>query len=367
MGESAEQQTEWSLGVLADRLLGGRARADDDGIGSVPLDPAAFERLVRLARAERVTGILAEVVRAELLAVTDEQFDEVAATHRGAMAIALVLERVLLEASDTLTAHGVDHVVLKGSALAHLAYPSTSFRDFGDVDLLIAPGRMPLAVRVLTAAGARRQHPELVPGWDRDFTKSVTLTHRSGYELDLHRTIAPGVFGLRIDAAGLLAATQPFEVGGVPLRALSPEGQLLQACIHAAAGNRRVWLSSVCDIVALSRSGRIDVERFDALVDGWELGAVVEAAVGLVAARLGGADVSWLLAGLRVSAADRRRLARYGSGEGFAGPARTGFTALPIARWPAYARALVWPSPANLADRHLTRAEHLRRLARHLH
>jgi hypothetical protein len=358
----AVDETERRLGAIADQLLGGPRRREHER----PFDEVPFERLLRQARVERVTGILAEAVRRDVATVTDEQFDRVAEAHRGSMAIALMLERMLLRTTATLTANGVDHVVLKGSALAHLVYPSPSYRDFGDVDLLVAPGQMPLAVRILMADGSVRPHAELASGWDRDFAKSVTLTDRTDYEIDLHRTIAPGVFGLRIDPGGLLRDTQVFRLGGVALRALSPEGQLLQACIHTAAGNRRVWLSSVCDIVALSRSGAVDVGRFHEMVGAWGVAAVVEQAVASVRSRLGGADVSWLLAGLPVSDTDRRRLARYGSGLGFSGPARTGFAALPVTRWPVYARALVWPSAANLADRHLTRAQHLRRLRSHL-
>jgi hypothetical protein len=369
MGASALPEFERRLGAVADRLLGGDGLdgADLEEGSNRPLDRGPFDQLLALARHERVTGVLAAVVRTGGLAVTDDQREQVAQAHRAAMAVALVLERLLLDTSETLTGNSVDHAVLKGSALAHLVYPDPGFRDFGDVDILVAPGQMPLAVRLLTVDGrARRQAAELARHWDRDFAKSVTLSERSGYEIDLHRTIAPGVFGLRIDPAGLLQRTQPFEVGGVTLRALSPEGQLLQACLHTAAGNRRVWLSSVCDIAALARSGQVDLARFHEMVVEWRAAAAVEEAVALVRQRLGGADVSRLLRGLRVAPADRRRLARYGTGAGFSGPALTGFAGLPPARWPAYARALLWPSAANLADRGLTRTAHLRRLASHV-
>jgi len=353
--------TEQLLGTLSEVLLGGDP---DVVVVGEELAPAAFDELVGLARQERVTGVLAASVREGLLVVSDEQFEAVALAHRGAMAVALVLERLLVESSRTLSANGVDHLVLKGPALAHLAYPDPGMRDYGDVDLLVAADLMPLAVRVLLASGAHRPLAELAPGWDRSFAKSVTLVGASGYELDVHRTIAPGVFGLRVEPAILFTRTQTFTVGDVRLRALAPEGQLLQACMHAAAGNRRVWLSSVCDIVLLSRSGQVDRRRFHDLVQHWGVAAVVERAVAIVEDRLGGADVSDLLDGLIVSAVDRRRLGRYG--HGFSGPARTGFGALPLRRWPSYGRALFWPSGANLDDRGMSRVQHVRRLGRHL-
>jgi hypothetical protein len=125
-----------------------------------------------------------------------------------------------------------------------------------------------------------------------------------------------------------------------------------------------VWLSSVGDIVQLTRSGRVDLDRFRRLVDRWGVGATIERAVTIVHDRLGQADVSALRAGIRVSEADRRRLDRYG--DGFTGPALTGFAALRLGAWPAYGRALLWPSASNLHDRGVTRAGHLGRVARHL-
>src|SRR5215470_4959073 len=92
----------------------------------------------------------------------------------------------------------------------------------------------------------------------------------------------------------------------------------------------------------------------------WQLGAAIERATTITAERVEGADVSTLLDGMHVTAQDRRRLDRYG--HGFSGTALTGFAALPLRRWPQYARSLVWPSAASLRDRQLTRFGHLRRL-----
>lgn len=356
-----------TLGRLANRLLTGAGPGSETGAPIGPPvhldsdDPGAFPSLIREANHQRVTGVLAHSVANGLLEVDDEQFDLVARAHREAMAIALVLEQMLCRVHGVLFDAGIEHVVLKGPAVAHTVYPDPGVRDFGDIDLLFPAAQISDAVRVLEGEGARRQLSELAPGWDRNFAKSVTMTDSSGYELDLHRTIAPGVFGLRIDPSALFTGTQGFVVGGTELAALAPEGQILQACVHTAAGNRAVWLSSVCDIAQLTRSGRIEIDRFHDMVRRWDLAAVVERAVDIVARRLDGADVSVLMDGLTVRDRDRKRLLQYG--RGFSGPALTGFVALPARKWPSYARALAWPSADNLADRGLTRRTHLRRLA----
>lgn len=335
---------------------------EDEPIG--PLEDPAFRELLHQAQRDRVTGLVAHAVSEGIFLVDDDQFVQVAEAHRGAMAVTLVLEQMLTRVDDWFGAAEIEHVVLKGPAVAHAVYPDPSLRDFGDLDLLVPADQIDRAVALLSDRGAKRQLAALTPGWDRYFAKSITMTDGSGYEIDLHRTIAPGVFGLRIDAAVLIANTQSFTVGGRECRALSPEGQLLQACIHTAAGNRRVWLSSICDIVQLARSGKVDLTTFRSWVTDWGLEAAIEQAVNVTRERLDGADVSWLGEGLAVTDADRRRLAQYSGG--FSGPALTGFAALPVIRWPRYARALAWPSAANLRDRGLTRKAHLHRLSTYL-
>ena len=350
----------------AERVLGqlGRRLIFGEGPSLGPFDPEELGDLVGAASGQRVRGLLAGGVSAGVLALAGDQVDEVAHAHRDAMAISLVLEQMLCRLHGWLSDAGIDHVVLKGPAIAHTAYEDPSLREFGDLDLLVPSEQIDRALAMLLRRGASRAMGELAPGWDRHFAKSITMSDRSGYEIDLHRTIAPGVFGLRIDPAELFARTQGFMVGGRQMRALPPDAQLLQACVHTAAGNRRVWLSSVCDIAQLAASGKVNLERFHSMATRWRLAAVVERATEVVRERLDGTDVSALTDGLRITEADRRHLSRYGGG--FPGPAITGFAALPLGQWVPYARALAWPSRQNLTDRGLTRRSHLRRLANHV-
>jgi hypothetical protein len=367
-----------------DRLLG-RAAIDLLGLPPTthgpltawpagPLDDGAWQALHHTATSGRVTGLLAMATHGGLLPATPAQHEAAAAAHREAMAVALVLERMLIDTRRRLArADGIEPIVLKGPAVAHLDYPDPLWRDFGDIDLLVPAPQIRATIAAVESAGGRRPMPEVRPGWDRRFAKSITLLDREGYEIDLHRTIAPGLFGLRVDPVRLFGHPDRFSVGGETFHALAPGARLLHACLHVAAGNREARMSSVVDVAllgsaALGTGARAagttgppaELARFRRLATDFGCSAAVERAVATAAERLG-ADVLALTDDLTVTDHDRHRLDHYG--EGFAGPAVGALEAVPW-RWrPAYLRALLWPSSDNLEARALTRGDHLRRLA----
>ena len=115
----------------------------------------------------------------------------------------LRLEQAALAASEVLEAAGVRHLLLKGAALATAVYADPSLRPFGDVDLLLEPGRFGDAIAALRAAGAVRPFPEVRRGFDRRFAKDVPVLFGGG-ALDLHRTLIAGPFGRRIPVGELV-------------------------------------------------------------------------------------------------------------------------------------------------------------------
>ena len=100
---------------------------------------------------------------------------------------------------EALEKAGIAHRVLKGHAWAHTVYPDPSWRAFGDVDLLVGTDDSDRAVEVLESTGVRRTLPEVRPGFDRRFGKDATLLSASGREVDLHRLLVAGPYGLWVD------------------------------------------------------------------------------------------------------------------------------------------------------------------------
>ena len=264
-------------GVLGDatavRALLGRIMAWDLTACHAPLpDHALVDRdwrgLLALARTQRAEGPLAQAIAAGALVVTPQQQDQAFAAHRAAMSLTLLLERDLLAIHAHLVDAGVDLVVVKGAATAHLDEADPAARAFGDIDLLVRASSLPTAIRVIEQQGGTRRHLEPRPGFDTRFSKGVSFRFARNCEIDLHRTLAPGPFGLRVDLDELFASRQHYEIGDIGLDALDRPSRFLHAAYHAVLGDAFPRLTTLRDLVrtapvsddecrtALGRAGR---------------------------------------------------------------------------------------------------------------
>jgi hypothetical protein len=256
-----------------------------------PLDDEAWNRLLARVTAERLQGQLAAAVSVDALPTTHRQREETAQTHAAAMATCLALDRLLCDIDAEFEAAHIPMRVLKGSSFAHLDYGDPAVRAYGDVDVLVPSKHLEQAVAVLLAAGCHRQVPELRPGFDRRFAKSLTLAVPDGYEIDLHRTLALEPFGLGIDTDDLWDAGEPFVVGGRTLLALPAEQRLLHACYHAALDNNPPRLLPLRDVAQLVLEGVADPDRVLVLADRWGGAAAVAQAIQLAWSTFGVSDV----------------------------------------------------------------------------
>lgn len=245
-----------------------------------PLPAHGWEQLLRDAKDHRTIGLLAQAVADGSFVTTAEQAEEAYDTHAEAMGLAVVLERLLLDTVALLTDAAVDHRVLKGSAVAHLVYPDPAQRPFGDVDLLVPIARFDVAVSTLVGAGYTRPRPQLRPGFDRRFAKSVTLISPDGLPLDLHRTLAGGRFGLLLVTDDLFGSSDPLVLGGRHLAALSPEQRLLHACYHAVVGAAPPLLA-LRDIAQMLLTTEVDLTEMLRRCRAWQSQAVLARAVTL--------------------------------------------------------------------------------------
>ncbi len=205
--------------------------------------------LLTLARTQRAEGPLARAIAIGALAVTPDQQDQAFAAPRAAMSRTLLRERDLLSLRTTLADAGVDIVVVKGAATAHLDEADPSSRSFGDIDLLVHPSAITAAIGVLETAGGVRRHLEPRPGFDARFSKGVSFRFPRNCEIDVHRTLAPGPFGLRIDLDELFDHRERYEIAGIGLDALDRPSRFLHACYHAALGDAFPRLTTLRDLV----------------------------------------------------------------------------------------------------------------------
>lgn len=330
-------------------------------------DPAtladAWPALVAAVRGGRITGALHEVALHAGPALDEARRDEARDLHRGAQVVALRLERSLLAAHEVLAAEGIDHLVLKGTAVAHLDHADPSDRDFGDTDLLVPGPRITAAATALTARGSRRLLPSAHPHLDEVFGKSITLRDADDLELDLHRTLTPGSFGLTLPLDRLWAGTERFVVGGVALAALDRPRRLLNTAVHLRLGSSAPHLSTHRDLLVQMDRGPLD--ETVALAAELRLDAVLQAAVAQVAAAGWPAPApyrAWAAAHAPAPADAQRLRAHLAAGDDFGVRTRSLLGDLPWRERALVVRALVLPRPEHLEARGLTRGEHLRRL-----
>lgn len=281
---------------------------------AAPLDDPTWRQFFAGVRHQRIAGHLVHALTEGAFPVTAEQREEAEGLHTAAMRGVLCLERLLIDMVERLERTGVRALALKGSALAHTAYPNPALRIFGDVDLLVPSEAFDEAAGTLAELGLQRRWPQLRSGFDRRFGKSATLVHPDGYEIDLHRTFALGPFGLTVDLPGLFESAASFEVGGRKLPMLGAEERFLHACYHAALGNCPPRLVPLRDVAQILLETRLDHARVHRLTDAWSGQAVVARAVSLAWTTFALADAVPLSVWAREyqpSTRERRALATY--------------------------------------------------------
>lgn len=146
----------------------------------------------------------------------------------------------LLALLDRLAAAGIEAIPFKGPVTAHICYGDLDARPFGDIDLLVAPGDVRAAIRIMAAAG----YDPLIPLSATQ--RAAFLRHRTEYPLqrparggivDLHWEIFHRQFCFRLEPDRSRMRELP--LAGQPVRTMGSEDQLLVLCAHAA---KHLWV-----------------------------------------------------------------------------------------------------------------------------
>lgn len=319
------------------------------GAGSDALEvlEADWPRLLAYVARQRITGLAEVEVRAGTLVVTEQQFTELDERHREAMAMVLLLDHLLVELSSAMAEAGVPTIVLKGPAVASTFYPDRAWRSYGDLDLLVAADDWRGACEVLVREGFRRIIPEPRPGFDERFGKGASFEDARKLQVDLHRTLAMGPFGLWIDPGALVASTIDFPARGGLLRRLDDPSTLIHACIHAALGRQHARLVPLRDVLQVAWSERVDWDVVVNRMVDWRLTAPVAHAMRTASATLGISLPEEVATILRtpVGAIERRALLAYTTDrKQQGGPELAALWAIPGLRSrAAYLRAMLFP------------------------
>ena len=211
------------------------------------LDERSWRHLLAEGQSERLVGLIAGLVADADAGLGPERVAELAEREAEWTIHTLRAEQLAVDAAAALAAAGIDHRVLKGPVFAHLHWPRPELRTFVDADLLVRSSDLDRAVALVADLGCTRLWPELRPGFDRRFGKSVTMRSPVDIEIDLHRTLVAGPHAFLIPEADLWTGGGEFTVAGRVMPCLGIPEQLVHAAIHAVA-SRRSRVASVLDV-----------------------------------------------------------------------------------------------------------------------
>ncbi len=240
MGRSADPSAQ----AFVKEALKATLRGQGSATPAAGVEPPA---LVAAARRHGVLGLCAaELMRrcpAAEPAIREQLRAETLAGERGRARVA--------EALQALMAAGIRPLVVKGPALAALAYRDPSVRPYDDVDLLLAGPDRARALAVLEELGWRdsRNAPPLAQAHLLRTTEDLTLVH-PGCDVGID-LVHPG--GLLRDAAPSPdSPREAFDILGEPAQAPDKVEHFLYCAAHGAKHGyaRWIWLADLDRLAA---------------------------------------------------------------------------------------------------------------------
>ncbi len=182
-------------------------------------------------------------------------------TRRGAAVGLLTRQAVLRRLTHALEEAGIPFVVLKGVALAHLAYPEPALRGMGDIDIWTLPEYLDRTAEVFGDIGipysSRMELRRAAAKPMAQATNRVFEATGSSVVVELHGTVRSMAAVAPAWEAGAWGRAAPRNLGGITARVLHAEDMLTHLAVHASAHHHfEMGLRPLLDIALwLEREG----------------------------------------------------------------------------------------------------------------
>jgi hypothetical protein len=167
----------------------------------------------------------------------------------------LLLLGELIKILKLLKSNGIDAIPYKGPVLAFLAYNNLSFREFGDIDLLINQSDAIMAKNIMVSKGYELFSPiDINDTYYMKFEPEYQFLNRNtGTIIEIKWKIEGNFFSFPNDLDVLSNNLEELNLNGFEVDTFSFVNHLLILCIHAA---KHDWkrLSWICDISELLKS-----------------------------------------------------------------------------------------------------------------
>ncbi len=279
----ARELTSQQLNRAAARLL------SDSGpqLAKSAMSGSEWLELTHAATAQRAWPLVAGAIRDGSLIVGAEERRQAAQHAADSLARCVELDRELLTVHRLLADAGIPHSVLKGPAHAAL-YPDPALRSYSDVDLLVPSSEFTAAAEAIQQAGflPRQQFPTTAEVGR--FGKGKTYTGPSGIEVDLHRSIAPGPWGVAMsEAFDPRWHESSIRLGTESVPALSMDLRFLHSCYNAVLSRDQRGLQRTLDVAMFIERAPISSDGVLELAVSWKGRLVVARAVNEATSQFG--------------------------------------------------------------------------------
>jgi hypothetical protein len=205
----------------------------------------------RAAASEVEPVVMSNLLSAFATSIPQQALEETMRRERDSRALALSRTLVLVDLVEKMSLAGLETLVLKGPAIAQLAYGGESFRTFADIDLLLKRKDLERGRDLLLSLGYARDYD---PEHERRLIADQHALEfsRPGMKVELHWCLLSRHLRLHIDPAELWSKSAEVRCVGKAIRVLAPHQLYLFLCAHGA---KHEWdrLRWVCDLFQVER------------------------------------------------------------------------------------------------------------------
>ncbi|HYI93676.1 MAG TPA: nucleotidyltransferase family protein [Bryobacteraceae bacterium] len=196
------------------------------------LDDRKHRGLLAAARDHGLLGPLHKTAL-NIYAASDKMVSSIRTAYLAQVARNLQLIAVLNEVLCELRRYSIEAAVLKGPAVAFIAYSGEiAHREFTDLDILVRPGDLKQARVVLKDLGYRQISADVL---DMDTAKDIEfLRDNDQVFVELHWALNPPISRYPLEATGVWNRLQTISLFSSSLQTLGLEDTLIYLCIHSS-------------------------------------------------------------------------------------------------------------------------------------
>lgn len=234
-----------------------------DARSRVAVDVGDGQSLLDWAAKERVLGCFWHASQ-DVLQLEPEQMRDLRRWFVAACQHTMSVDGSLPPVAEAFERAGIEWRVLKGIATARTAYPSETWRQYVDVDVLVRYADLDRSLETLRHVTSKPGPVQAGPArtW---VVKEHALVDVRGIEIDVHFGVQGSLVSSRLDNDVLFEAPQMIEIDGRSVPALSEPAMLVHAALHVSSAGWK--MSSVPDVALLCRRVSPDDPQFERLTE----------------------------------------------------------------------------------------------------